>query len=313
MTLYYVCVALAVALSIGMLWATRYGKEQIRRVPLYAMAIACIPLAFVCARLCYCLFRYDYYFLELGPLSLLNIKDGGFMLYGAVLGATLGAVIAAWAYNASIPLTLDELVIPGLSCIALCRLAEGFAHKGLGPWVENPLWHSFPFATTNAYGEWQLSVFLWEAIAALIVLFIARSVMHKPFPRSLPGEGFLTALLLYACFQIVFESLRTDAVVRIGFVRVSQVISAVVVLTVTLIRAIRYGGGKWHVIGYAVLIVLLVTGVGIIEWALDKTVLSNVFLYVLMSILCLAMALAGTHARRHTQWTIGAIKAKKRA
>ena len=107
------------------------------------------------------------------------------------------------------------------------------------------------------------------------------------------GERALTALLLYACCQIVLESLRMDGCIKVGFVRVSQVVSAVAVLFVTGIRAHRAGGMR--LLGKRSAVVAVCTAVvGIIEWALDKTPVNNVLLYVLMIVCCTVLAINGT-------------------
>ena len=103
----------------------------------------------------------------------------------------------------------------------------------------------------------------------------------------------MTALLLYACCQVVCESLRMDSCPRVGFVRVSQVISAVVILTVTLVRAMRAGGRRQAVVR-AVVMLACAGVVGGIEWALDKTPVDNRILYLVMAAACAAMAVNGS-------------------
>ena len=103
----------------------------------------------------------------------------------------------------------------------------------------------------------------------------------------------MTALLLYACCQVVCESLRVDSCPRVGFVRVSQVISAVVILAVTLIRALRAGGRRQAALR-AVAMLACAGLVGGIEWALDKTPVDNRILYLVMAAACAAMAVNGT-------------------
>ena len=250
------------------------------------LALYTIIPAFVFARLSYCLARFSFYFLEMGPASVLRTWEGGFMLYGAVLGALLGAGYLAKKRGASVAATLDEIAAPGLLAVAVCRLGEWVTGEGVGTWIENPLLMRLPFAVVNEYEEWQLAVFLWEALAALVLLgFVLRM-------KSGHGERVLSALLLYACCQVVLESLRMDSCLKVGFVRVSQVISAVVILGVTMIRA-RRSGGRAMMLRRAAVIVLLVAVIGIIEWALDKTVVSNILLYLVMIASCTGLAVNG--------------------
>lgn len=253
------------------------------RVDPLTLSLVCIPAAFVGARLTYCLIRADFYWVELGAVSVLRTWEGGFLLYGAALGALSAAALLAKRQKASVAHTLDELAAPGCLAICICRLAEGFTPEGVGVWLENARLARFPIAVMNEYGEWQLAVFMLEAlVAALILVYIA-------FLRKADGERILRALLLYACCQIVPESLRMDSCLRIGFVRVSQVISAAVILGVTCIYAYRRDGMR--LIGVRGGIVCVgIAVIGGLEWALDKTAVSNPVLYAVMAAVCAGLA-----------------------
>jgi len=258
----------------------------IHRIHHLDLALAVILPAFVFARLAYCLVRFSFYFLEMGPASVLRTWEGGFMLYGAALGALFGAGFLAKRRGADVAATLDEIACPGLLAVAVCRLGEWTAGEGMGTWVENPLLMRLPFAVCNEYGEWQLAVFLWAALAALILTLC---MLRVPQGR---GERVLSALLMYACCQVVLESLRMDSCLKVGFVRVSQVISAAVIFGVTAVRAYR-SGGKPLMLRHAAPVFMLVALIGGIEWALDKTVLSNILLYSLMIAACAGLAING--------------------
>ena len=287
-TVYGICVALSALAAVLLLCAQlRDDRRCSGHVQPLRLAVFCIPAAFVGARLLFCLVRFGFFFVELGPLSVLNTRMGGFLLYGAVFGAMLAAAAVARHDGVSVVTALDDLAAPGMLSVLICRLAEGTTGEGVGAWVENEtIWH-FPLAVQNEFGEWQYAVFMLEALiaAVLLVVLLVR--------RYAPGERIMTALLLYACCQVVCESLRMDSCPRVGFVRVSQVISAVVILAVTLIRALRAGGRKRAAIRTVVM--LACTGVvGGIEWALDKTPIDNRILYLVMAVACAAMAVNGT-------------------
>lgn len=251
------------------------------------LALLTIPAALIGARLAYCLARFSFYFAEMGPLSVLRVWEGGLMLYGAALGAMLAAALLAKKRGASVAATLDELAAPGMLAVAVCRLGEWGTGEGVGAWIEREALMRFPFAVMNEYEEWQLAVFLFEAAAALVIL--ARLLRVKQGK----GERMLTALLLYACCQVVLESMRMDSSPKIGFVRISQVLSAVVILSVTCLRAHR-AGGRVLALRRALPVLLCAAVIGGIEWALDKTPVSNVLLYAVMIAVCVFMAVNGS-------------------
>ena len=283
-TVYGLCVALAALGATLLLCAGARGAGHVQPLRL---AVFCIPAAFVGARLLFCLVRFGFFFMELGPLSVFHTRMGGFLLYGAVLGALLAAALLARRDGVRIATALDDLAAPGMLAILICRLAEGATAEGVGAWVENEALWRFPIAVQNEFGEWQYAVFMLEALiaAVLLVVLLAR--------RYAPGERIMTALLLYACCQVVCESLRMDSCPRVGFVRVSQVISAVVILAVTLVRVMRAGGRRQAVVR-AVVMLACVGVVGGIEWALDKTPVDNRILYLGMAAACAAMAVNGS-------------------
>ena len=296
MTLYGQFVALAAVFAILLVRSSRRQTlrigsdpeaiEAIEKIDTITLALCCLPAALVGARLLYCLFRFDFYFVELGPLSVLRTWEGGFMLYGAAGGAMLAAWALAKAKGVSPAIILDEIAAPGMMAIAISRMAEGMTTEGVGTWIENELFCRFPFAVQNEWGEWQLAVYLFETVAAIVILCVL--LRRRDFAR---GEKMLTAVLLYAGCQIVLESLRMDACLRIGFVRVSQVLSGVAVLAVTLIRSLRAGRKQAAVSG--ALCVAGIAAAGIIEWALDKTSVSNLILYPVMIIVCAVMIVNG--------------------
>ena len=277
-------VALAALAAVGIDMAQKRTQKDVDALDL---ALCCVPGAFVGARLLYVLFRLDFYMVEMGPLHILMTWEGGFLLYGAVFGAMLSAAALAKRKCVSIADTLDRLALPGLAAIAVSRLFECAAGEGLGAWVENELLCFFPLAVQNEYGEWQLAVFLFEAVAALVLMF----VVGRMKPQK-AGERVRSALLLYAVCQVLLESLRMDGCLKIGFVRVSQVLSAVVILTVTILHAMEWGGKK-AAAKRVLIFALCAGGVGGIEWALDKTPIPNLLLYVVMAALCAAMYVNG--------------------
>ena len=300
-TPYGACVALsalAAILTLAFLRKRETGRvDPPGRVPVLTLALSCIPAAFVGARLLYCLFRFDFYFVEMGALSALQTWNGGFLLYGALIGASLAAACASRASGVSFADTLDELAVPGLLSVFICRLAEGFTFEGVGTWVEREALMRLPIAVQNDWGEWQLAVFLWEAAAAALILL----AVYPRRGKGQSGERFMTALVLYACCQVVFESLRMDSCLRIGFVRVSQVLSGAAVFAVAVVRALRRGD-RGRAVSCALAILACIGAAGGLEWALDKTAVPNAALYAAMIAVCALMAaiarLAGKTARR---------------
>lgn len=259
------------------------------RVDARELALWCIPGGLIGGRLLYCLFRPGYYGFDAGLTAVLRTWEGGFLLWGAAAGVLAAAAALARRKKTGVLPLLDDLAAPGLLAIALCRLAEGFACEGLGAWVENPALARFPIAVQNGYGEWQLAVFLFEALAAFAMMLAVLRIKGKA------GCRIEAALMLYACTQVFFESLRMDGCLRIGFVRVSQVLSAAVILALTCAAAHRCGG-RGAMLRRGGAAAACIALVGVIEWALDKTQVSVLLLYGAMILLCACLAANGLRA-----------------
>ena len=121
--------------------------------------------------------------------------------------------------------------------------------------------------------------------------WITMSCMPEYLVLDEPVDGLDPVMRRQVC-QVLLESLRMDGCLKIGFVRVSQVLSAVVILTVTVLHAMGRGGRK-AAIQRVLIFVLCAGGVGGIEWALDKTPISNLLLYAVMAAFCAAMYVNG--------------------
>lgn len=287
-TLYGVCTTFAALLALVLFERLRLRTIKlpkdgpiavILRVDALELALCVIPAALLGARLLYVMMRPGYYLADIW--SALCLWEGGFLLYGAVLGVLLAAARLAKKRKTGVLSLWDQIAVPGLAMVAVCRLAEGFAGEGLGAWIESSAFARFPFAVQNAYSEWQLAVFLFEACFAVLIIV--------PVLRVKGGEGrrLAWALVLYASAQIVFESMRMDSCLRIGFVRVSQVISALVLLAVT---AWLQGKARNDAVGRCAVTLACIALIGGIEWALDKTQVGCLLLYAAMAALCALMA-----------------------
>lgn len=229
------------------------------------LALYVIPCALVGARLLFCVVQYEYLFLEVGPLFVLQTWNGGFLLWGALLGGAGGALLTARRANANALSVLDRLACPALAAIVLCRLAEFFTTEGRGLWLEEgSFFCRFPFAAQNEYGEWQLAVFLWEAAAAFLILLRCRRHEGKP------GDRALVMLICYSACQIVFESLRMDSTPRFGFVRASQLFAGIALALCAVLRACREGNAKSAALHGLGVFLYIGTVVGV-EFAIDKT------------------------------------------
>ncbi len=237
-------------------------------------AALAVPLAVIGARLLYVLVRIEW-FQEIGLENIFWPIGGdynywgsaqGFGLWGAVGGAALAAVIAAKKTRRSTGDIMDALAPAAALIIALCRFGEFLNGEGLGPEVENDSLMFFPFAVTDEWGG-QYAVFMLEGLAGLIILAVVLTVGRK----YSGGNRARLFLLLYSSSQIVLESLRHDYCLTWQFLKISQLICALVLAGMMLAATLRHNRSK-GVLWVCWIVFLAVIGLLIwTEFAIDKS------------------------------------------
>ena len=300
------------ALSAGTLLALLLGHRAFRRAGIRPGALSCfallaIPLALLGARTAYCLATLDWVMQE-GFSFFLQLTRGGYMLYGAVLGGVVALLLTARITGEDFASMADHLAVPALVLVMVGRLAEGLVGQGYGWCVEDwfmedsgmslfvledpSFFYRLPFAVPDMYGNYNWAVFIPEALAAGLIALAAGLTRTRR-----EGGKALLALLLYAAAQVLGESLRQDAVLRWGFVRINQIICAVIIAGLMIhcmLRAPRPRAGQAAGLSAGVLACM---GVVIaMEFALEKKISAIEFLpmdvcYLIMALACAGMVL----------------------
>ena len=302
--LYPYGLCLAAGTAVCLLWM--HAREKKGLLPFGTVsrfAVWSIPLAVLFARLGHFLVCLNWY-LAKGPAAVLDFTAGGYMLYGAMAGVALAGWIAAKRSGCPAGAVLDAAAVPAGLLVFAGRMAEPLVGLGYGhdieewfdPWMEkafltwedpSPLYR-FPFGLQNYYQVWCFGVFFLEALAALAIFVILATRKTRR-----PGTKALFFLVLYAGTQAVLESMRYDAVLRWGFVKVNQLLALPVFLlavTVALRRIPRENRtAADFVLGYGGTLL----GCGIImamEFALEQKI--GFLSWMRMDLCYLVMALA---------------------
>ena len=299
MTAYAGWVAGAVVIGIIWLLATEWKKQGSALI--WALVLG-IPLGLICARLLYVTVRIRW-FLEIGlenlawPVSEMHNYWGdaqGFGLWGAVAGVALGAWISARVKKVPVSGLLDALAPAAALVIGLCRFGEFLIGEGLGPWVEEESLCFFPLAITDDWGGGQYAVFLLEGLTGLVIfaVLVTRGRKHTG------GDRARLFLILYSATQILLEALRRDSYLSWQFMRISQLIAALVLaglLIAALIRRNRMARpvpGNGETIACTILFAACVAAVVLLEFAVDKSPTMPVWLaYVLEAVCCAVMGI----------------------
>lgn len=269
-TAYALCAALAALLSALLLPAAARRARVSARTGETFLLLAVVLGAF-CAHLLYCLVQLPDILAEYGGLFLLTPMRGGFMAYGAMAGIALAALLSARWTKGNARAVLDAALPSGALFLALCRFSEFFDGQGYGMQVdETPGLCFFPLSFQNEYGEWYLAIFLFEGLFALGLCLWAM-IDKKERPE---GKKTVVFLILYAASQTLFETLRRDQVIKWGFIRVSQLISVLLLAAILLIGQVISHKDKsfWRTLG-AWLVFIVLTGACVgLEFTVDKPI-----------------------------------------
>ncbi len=228
-------VGTVIALLLG------YDRMQKANVHPRKMLLATILLPFCTlffAHLMYGIVDMENLLYDHSILYLLAFWENGVMLYGGMLGVIVALFFIGGKKDF---LQMVECYAPsGAWMIAVSRIAEGALGQGYGEYFwEDSFFARFPFSVYDPYCDaWAWALFLLEALVALVLFYYL--LRKKP---TFAGDGALLLIGLYACAQVVLESLRRDEFLRWGFVRVSEVVSVVVVLIVLICYCLRADKG----------------------------------------------------------------------
>lgn len=239
------------------------------------MALMAPVLCLLCARAYYLLVSH-LGGMWLGASAFFSPEPYDYAFGGGVLGFVLALGLTALLCRKPLCALGDVFAPAGLMGAVLLRLAEALTDFGWGDAVDVAWMQRYPFAIQNMFGEWCSAVFNLEALCALVILAVLLLC-------RLPGRRLSTALLWWAVCQIFCESLRVESI-QWGFVRVQQVQSALIALTLLLIATLRMPRGLRHqALAYWGGFVLAVGAVAFLEFAIDKMPWPTFVNYVLMA------------------------------
>ena len=196
------------------------------------LALYVIPLGVIGARLYYVVVSWDTFSGDL--LSILKVWNGGLAIYGGVIGGALACVL--FSKRRKVPLlTLCDLIVPGLALAqAIGRWGNFFNMEAYGLPIAEPALQFFPLAVqipVSGGTEWHMATFFYESVWDLGT-FLAIWTHRKR--RDRVGDGLLLYMLLYGAGRFVIEGLRMDSLTGTGSLRVSQLLSAVLVFVAFL-------------------------------------------------------------------------------
>ena len=232
-------ILIVAAILIGLAFCTREARRlHVPQETIIDFLLYAIPLAIICARIYYVIFRFNMYSEDL--LAIFNIREGGLAIFGGIIGGLIAARIAARRHQVPV-LTLLDIVAPALVLgQAIGRWGNYINMEAYGLRISEEYLQFFPFAVEIPVGEiwyWHMATFFYEFCWDLIVFVLLLFIRHH---KRRSGDVFCWYLLLYCAGRTVIEGLRNDSLTFISeFVRISQVLSAIAAFGVVLYFFLR--------------------------------------------------------------------------
>lgn len=231
---YGILIALGVFLAV-LLAMRREKKLALPKDTSLNIALIGVPVGIVCARIYYVVFSWGEYAGNLK--AIFNIRQGGLAIYGGVIGGVLAGAVYSAVKRIKLS-SLADLAAPSLAlgqCIG--RWGNFFNQEAYGAAIADPRMQFFPLGVLIDGSGWHYATFFYESVwCALIVCLLLAGEKKRLFKKS--GDIFLAYLLLYAAERSFVEGLRTDSLF-IGPLRVSQLLSVIVMVAVAAVFALR--------------------------------------------------------------------------
>ncbi len=291
--------AAAGALLAVALYVFRWSALGRKRLTLGALTLVLgAALAFLFGKLFYLVMTLTTYLSRHGfPVS----SPMEWSFFGAMTGVCLAVYLSARLMKENGQTALSYFAPSLLLIVAFLRAAEFTMDQvGLGEMVETTALQFFPVCWPFVLwgtSTWYMAVFAWETAFALLLCAVCLLRQHRGGPSS---YGMDKALFYLCLGQMLFESLRAECI-RLGFVRLEQVLCAVVCFALGLMLCLKNpakGFMRW------LPALLLLAGIGAmvgLEFALDEPSYIRWVVYALIILTLFLMGLvyyrAGKKAR----------------
>lgn len=304
---YSLILALASAASICFFLACcSYGNIPFLRAS--AAVLTAILLSLPLSRLVYWYGRPDRYSSLYQALTTPGTES--LALIGTFAGCILSAIMTGGAKHRNS--MLDYMSIAGCAGIALGRLGSFFTATVRGQVMHKYTWLPWAYPVSNSMGhsEYRFATFLFQSAAAAVLgIFLAWVLLRKK-PRS--GDTTLLFFLFYSSTQIILDSTRYDALYlhSNGFVHIVQILAALTLVAVLLflsIQAMKISGWQFRMIPLWIPLLALLSGVGFMEYFVQRHGRQAALGYTIMGILLSAIVCFGLilwHLTQSKQQTI---------
>ncbi len=224
---------------LGVLLAGRRAKQRgYRSDVIIDYLFWALPLAIVGARVYYVIFEWKSYAGNI--IKIFAVNQGGLAIYGGVIGGMIAAIIFCIINKFPI-LTLLDLAVPSLILgQVMGRWGNFINQEAFGNVISNPSLQFFPLAVyIDRLGEWHQATFFYESAWNVALLFVILLLSRRKVKDGILLSAYFIG---YGLGRFWIEGLRTDSLYIVPGIRVSQMLSLLLIaLGITMLILIRKG------------------------------------------------------------------------
>ena len=247
MPIYWYGIIIALGFMLGLTLASVASKKLGENTDtVLDIALICAPCAVVLARLYYVIFKWSYYKDNL--LEIIDLRQGGIAIYGAIIGGILGAYIYSKIKKKSVLKIFDIGSVGLITGQMIGRWGNFFNQEAFGtntflPWAmkseaTKSYLETLKLNGVNVNPEMGVHpTFLYESLWSLLTLICLFVILYKYYRFN--GQVFFAYMFLYGLGRFFIEGLRTDSLM-IGSIRVSQLLGILFFVIFLVLYIISY-------------------------------------------------------------------------
>ncbi len=224
--IYWYGVIIMCGLFLALLYAWKSSpRYNVNWNKLFNCVLVGIVTGVIGARLYFCLFRWDEYFVPGKFQDIIKINEGGLAIYGGIIGALLGGLIVAKIQKMKLMPILDITMVCFLIGQGIGRWGNFMNQEAFGTPTDLP-WAMMSEGTGNIAVH---PCFLYESLWCLLGFALLH--FYGKYRQRYAGQIFYMYLVWYGFERTFVEGLRTDSLYLpfrlFGMdIRVSQLLSA---------------------------------------------------------------------------------------
>lgn len=221
-------IIIACGMLLGIVLAAQTTKKSGYKTDLVVdFILLALPFAIICARAYYVIFEWSNY--SSSPLKIFAIREGGLAIYGGVIGGLIAALIFSkinkFSFWELIDITVPSLILGQ----AIGRWGNFINQEAYGNLIVNPSLQFFPYGVyIERLSEWHQATFFYESMWNLLIFIVLIIYKRK---AKYNGDIFARYLIGYGTGRFLIEGLRTDSLYLFPGMRVSQLLSLLLIVS----------------------------------------------------------------------------------